>query len=256
MMNEFPPKYREVVRESSGSETPMLNGTECLERVFAGGVRKHDLPVIPPLFQHRIWCRMAPGDGPERPAGVIEELSQEDDRSHIEGGSWTNDVSWLRGCAARARCRRSRPGHSSDPHLARSRGTARARQVPPQAQPAVDVLWPAGLGDQQQHGDGGRRCPDQSGVVDPAYEPKRAATSSGQRRGCTAATSTSTSPLSTSSRRPTSSPDVPDRPTDIERRTAHALKAREANDKAREAKLARTQRNGEARPRHDRPARP
>jgi hypothetical protein len=28
MMNEFPPKYREVVRESSDSETPTLNGTE------------------------------------------------------------------------------------------------------------------------------------------------------------------------------------------------------------------------------------
>jgi Glycosyl hydrolase family 57 len=97
MMNEFPPKYREVVRESSGSETPMLNGTEYLQRVFASGVREHDLPVIQPLFQHRIWGRMAPGDGPERLAGVIEELSREDDRFHIEGGSWTNDVSWLRG---------------------------------------------------------------------------------------------------------------------------------------------------------------
>jgi hypothetical protein len=93
----FPPKYREVVREGSGSETPMLNGTEYLERVFASGVRKHDLPVIPPLLQHRIWGRMAPGDGPGRRAGVIEELSREDDRFHIEGSSWTNDVSWLRG---------------------------------------------------------------------------------------------------------------------------------------------------------------
>lgn len=61
MMNELPPKYREVVRESSGSETPILNGTEYLERVFASGVREHDLPVIPPLFQHRICGRMAPG---------------------------------------------------------------------------------------------------------------------------------------------------------------------------------------------------
>lgn len=166
MMNEFPPKYRHVVRESSGSETPMLNGTEYLERVFASGVREHDLPVIPPLFQHRIWGRMAPGDGPERLAGVIEELSREDDRLHIEGGSWTNDVSWLRGHAARARCRRSRAGHSSDPQLARSRRNCAPRQVPPH-QPAVDVLWPAGLEDQRQHGGGGRRCQDQSGAVGP-----------------------------------------------------------------------------------------
>ncbi|HYB25658.1 MAG TPA: hypothetical protein VEF89_03505 [Solirubrobacteraceae bacterium] len=97
MMNEFPPKYSEVARESSWSATPMLNGTEYLERVFAAGVSEDDLPVIQPLFQHRIWSRMSPGDGPERLAGVIEELGREDDRFHMEGGSWTNDISWVRG---------------------------------------------------------------------------------------------------------------------------------------------------------------
>jgi hypothetical protein len=40
---------------------------------------------------------MAPGDGPQRLAGVIEELSREDDRFHMEGGSWTTT---FRGCAA------------------------------------------------------------------------------------------------------------------------------------------------------------
>jgi len=97
MMNEFPPKYFEVVRESSWSATPMLNGTEYLERLAALGVSEDDLPVVQPLFQHRIWSRMRPGDGPERLAGVIEELAQEDDRFHMEGGSWTNDISWVRG---------------------------------------------------------------------------------------------------------------------------------------------------------------
>jgi hypothetical protein len=58
-------------------------------------------------------------------------------------------------------------------------GTARARQVPPQAPPAVDVLRPAGLEDQRQHGGGGRRCQDQSGAVGPTCGPKRAATSTG-----------------------------------------------------------------------------
>ena len=97
MMNEFPSKYFEVVRESSGSATPMLNGTEYLERLFAAGVSEDDLPVIQPLFQNRIWDRMSPGDGPERLAGVIEELRREDGRFHMEGGSWTNDISWVRG---------------------------------------------------------------------------------------------------------------------------------------------------------------
>jgi len=97
MMNEFAPKYFEVVRESSWSTTPMLNGTEYLERLFATGVSEDDLPVIQPLFQGRIWERMSPGDGPERLVGVIEELRREDDRFHMEGGSWTNDISWVRG---------------------------------------------------------------------------------------------------------------------------------------------------------------
>ena len=97
MMNEFPPKYFEVVRESSWSTTPMLNGTEYLERLFATGVSEDDLPVIQPLFQGRIWERMSPGDGPDRLAGVIEELRREDDRFNMEGGSWTNDISWVRG---------------------------------------------------------------------------------------------------------------------------------------------------------------
>ena len=97
MMNEFPPKYFEVVRESSWSATPMLNGTEYLERLEAMGVSEDDLPVIQPLFQHRIWSRMSPGDGPERLSSVIDELGREDDRFHMEGGSWTNNISWVRG---------------------------------------------------------------------------------------------------------------------------------------------------------------
>jgi glycosyl hydrolase family 57 len=97
MMNEFPPKYLEVVRECSGSPTPMVNVTEYLEQLFAGGVQPGDLPVIQPLFQHRIWQQMAPGDGPDRLAEVVNQLRTDDDRFHMEGGSWTSDLSWVRG---------------------------------------------------------------------------------------------------------------------------------------------------------------
>ena len=97
MMNEFPPKYLEVMRECSGSPTPIVNGTEYLERLFAAGVKESDLPVVQPLFQNRIWARMKPGDGPERLAAVVEQLRREDGRFHMEGGSWTNNISWVRG---------------------------------------------------------------------------------------------------------------------------------------------------------------
>jgi hypothetical protein len=40
---------------------------------------------------------MAPGDGPGRLADVIEQLRLQDSRFHVEGGSWTNDLSWVRG---------------------------------------------------------------------------------------------------------------------------------------------------------------
>jgi hypothetical protein len=97
MMNEFPSKYVEVVRECSGTRTPMLNVTEYLEQLFASGVQPADLPVIQPLYQHRIWQQLAPGDGPVRLADVIGRLGREDRRFHMDGGSWTNDLSWVRG---------------------------------------------------------------------------------------------------------------------------------------------------------------
>jgi hypothetical protein len=97
MMHEFPPKYLEVIRECSGSRTPILNVTEYLEQLFATGVQPSDLPAIQPLFQQRIWQQLAPGDGPDRLAEVIDRLRHEDSRFHVDGGSWTNDRSWVRG---------------------------------------------------------------------------------------------------------------------------------------------------------------
>ena len=97
MMNEFPSAYFEVVREASWSDTPLMNVTEYLEHLFASGVREEDLPTAWPLFQRRIWERMRPGEGPEKLHRTIEQLRQEDGRFHVEGGSWTNNLSWVRG---------------------------------------------------------------------------------------------------------------------------------------------------------------
>jgi hypothetical protein len=97
MMNEFPSKYFDVVREASGSDVALMNATEYLEHVFAQGIRESDLPVIQPMFHGRIWARMQPGDGVERLERVVEELRREDSRFHVEGGSWTNSLTWVNG---------------------------------------------------------------------------------------------------------------------------------------------------------------
>lgn len=97
MMNEFPSKYLEVVREASGSDVPLMNATEYLEHLFASGVRRSELPKLQPIHQKRIWDRLERGKGPERLATLIQELAREDHRFHMDGGSWTNDISWVRG---------------------------------------------------------------------------------------------------------------------------------------------------------------
>ncbi|OQX10628.1 MAG: glycosyl hydrolase family 57 [Desulfobulbaceae bacterium A2] len=97
MMNEFPSKFMDVLREASHSETPAMNATEYLEHLFAQGVTEAELPALQPLFQGRIWQRMKPGEGPERLAQVIDELRRADGRFHMEGGSWTNNLSWVHG---------------------------------------------------------------------------------------------------------------------------------------------------------------
>jgi hypothetical protein len=97
MMNEFPPKYFEVIRECSGSAVPAVNVTSYLEALAGLGIGPADLPALQPVWQHRVWERFAPGEGPQRLAAVIAQLGAEDARFTMEGGSWTSDISWVRG---------------------------------------------------------------------------------------------------------------------------------------------------------------
>ena len=97
MMNEFPPKYEAVMHEASGADVAAVNVTEYLEHLAAFGLGEDDFPVLQPLYQKAIWDRMQPGDGPDRLAAVIEEAARADHRFHMDGGSWTNDLSWVKG---------------------------------------------------------------------------------------------------------------------------------------------------------------
>ena len=97
MMNEFPAKYMEVMREASGSECPMVNVSEYLEYLHTLGIKESDLPAVQPIMQKRIWDRFKDGAGSKKMDELIAELKKEDGRFHMDGGSWTNNLSWVRG---------------------------------------------------------------------------------------------------------------------------------------------------------------
>lgn len=97
MMNEFPGTYLDAVRRAAGSEVPLVNPTEYLEYLYADGWRDEDYPMVQPVRQKRIWERFQPGEGPEKLAQTIAQLHREDYHFHVEGGSWTNDISWVYG---------------------------------------------------------------------------------------------------------------------------------------------------------------
>jgi hypothetical protein len=97
MMNEFPSKYLEVMAEASHSRCPAVNVTEYLEYLDSVGVTDEAFDAIQPIMQGRIWERFTDGAGTEAMAELIEDLKKEDDRFSVEGGSWTNDRSWVRG---------------------------------------------------------------------------------------------------------------------------------------------------------------
>jgi hypothetical protein len=97
MMNEFPPKFISVMQEASHSECAPLNVTEYLEYLDTLGVSESDFEPIRPILQGRLFEHFKPGAGAERLERVIADLQRDDHTFHMEGGSWTNDISWVRG---------------------------------------------------------------------------------------------------------------------------------------------------------------
>jgi hypothetical protein len=97
MMNEFPPAYKRVWPEIRTEGVVGLNGTEYLELFGAAGVSTEQFAPIQPLHQGAIWGRVGTKPSPDAVAKAIEEAKRADHRFHMEGGSWTNNLSWVRG---------------------------------------------------------------------------------------------------------------------------------------------------------------
>jgi hypothetical protein len=97
MMNEFPKKFVEVVEAAYHSDTPLVNLSAYLDNLRSRGIRDDSYTKIQPIWQGRIWERCNPGDGIERIEAAIETLGNEDHRFNVEGGSWTGNISWVKG---------------------------------------------------------------------------------------------------------------------------------------------------------------
>ena len=55
------------------------------------------LPALQPIQQKKLFDACKPGSGSEKMAKAIEELKKQDHQFHMDGGSWTNDISWVHG---------------------------------------------------------------------------------------------------------------------------------------------------------------
>jgi hypothetical protein len=97
MMNEFPGHYKRVWYEVGTEGVVGLNGTEYLELLAAAGVAAEDFAPIQPLHQGALWKHISGKPSPEAVAAAIEELRARDHRFQMEGASWTNNLSWVRG---------------------------------------------------------------------------------------------------------------------------------------------------------------
>lgn len=96
MMHEFPDGYRNAIRKFGTEGVVGVNGTEYLELLEQAGVREEMFPVMQPVRQARVFERITNWE-PGAADKAIDEIKRDTRDFSMEGGSWTNDVSWVRG---------------------------------------------------------------------------------------------------------------------------------------------------------------
>jgi hypothetical protein len=102
MMNEFPSAFMRSwyeMRNAEGGRTGVvgLNGTEYLELLEAEDITAEQFPVCQARGQHQLWQAMGDRTGRAALAEAISSLRQQNPQFSMEGGSWTNDRSWVEG---------------------------------------------------------------------------------------------------------------------------------------------------------------
>jgi hypothetical protein len=103
MMNEFPGAFwrawQEMAQSGGGTWGVVgLTGTEYLELLEAAGCAPESYPACQPVGQHQLWQRVpAGGLTPGAVEEAIRQLKRENPNFRMEGSSWTNDRSWVKG---------------------------------------------------------------------------------------------------------------------------------------------------------------
>ena len=101
MMNEFPAAFIQAHQTVAAQVDPLstvaLNGTEYLELLEAAGVEASDYPKIQAIQQHKLWHNTDSPINPESIEAVINNLKETDPSFSMDGASWTNNLSWIKG---------------------------------------------------------------------------------------------------------------------------------------------------------------
>ncbi len=99
MMNEFARDYQPVWHELKNNNSVVgLNGTEYIELIEAAGVNPEDYPTCQAVGQHKIWQQVDVNHAtPEKVTQAITILQSTDYQFHMDGASWTDDLSWVKG---------------------------------------------------------------------------------------------------------------------------------------------------------------
>ena len=101
MMNEFPAAFiqahQTVASQVDPVSTVALNGTEYLELLEATGVEASDYPKIQAIQQHKLWHNTDSPINPESIEAAISDLKETDPSFSMDGASWTNNLSWIKG---------------------------------------------------------------------------------------------------------------------------------------------------------------
>jgi hypothetical protein len=99
MMNEFPEAFKSACYKMQQEPTTVaMAGTEYLELIEAAGVNPQNYPECQPIGQNEIWQRIGENQPTaDRMKQAIAEAKQSNPQFHMEGGSWTNNLSWVSG---------------------------------------------------------------------------------------------------------------------------------------------------------------